>query len=78
MNRCSTLTTARAGKEDKLMKILKIFGKILAVLFGIAFAAFAATQAVYWLNLDNKVIFLLYKLLHKHYDKIDATRDRHF
>lgn len=68
--------TARAGKEDKLMKILKIFGKILAALFGLTFAVFAATQAVYWLNLDNKAIFVLYKLLHKHYDK--AEHDRKF
>ena len=69
------MTTARAGKEDA-MKILKIFGKIIAVVLGLAFAAFAATQAVYWLNLDNKVIFILYKLLHKHYDK--AEHDRRF
>ena len=41
-------------------------------------AAFAATQAVYWLNLDNKVIFLLYKLLHKRYDALDPKRDRRF
>ena len=71
------MTTARAGKEA-IMKIVKVFAKIIAALFGLAFAVFAATQAVYWLNLDNKVIFLLYKILHKHYDKADATRDRKF
>ena len=58
------------------MKALKIFVKIIAAVFGLAFTAFAATQAVYWLNLDNKAIFLLYKVLHKHYDK--AEHDRRF
>ena len=56
------------------MKILKIIGRILAVIFGLAFTVFAATQAIYWLNLDNKVIFLLYKLLHKHYDNTEHDR----
>ena len=55
------------------MKFLK---KMLAVIFGLAFIAFGATQAIYWLNLDNKAIFFLYKLLHKHYDTIE--RDRRF
>ena len=55
---------------------MKVIKKIAALLFGTAFAAFAATQAIYWLNLDNKAIFFLYKLLHRHYDTIE--RDRKF
>ncbi len=73
MNLSSILMTARAGKEDT-MKALK---KIFAVIFGLGFTAFAATQVIYWFNLDNKLMFfIIYPLLHKRYDKIE--RDRKF
>ena len=36
---------------------MKIFKKIIGGIFGIAFGAFAATQVIYWLNLDNKEQF---------------------
>ncbi|MCQ2462483.1 MAG: hypothetical protein MJ177_03645 [Clostridia bacterium] len=58
------------------MKVLKIIKKIIIGIFALAFGAFAATQAVYWLNLDNKAIFILHRVLNKHYDKV--PRDRHF
>ena len=56
------------------MKLLK---KILLWIIGIAFGAFAATQVVYWLNLDNKLFFfIVYPLLRKKTDSIE--RDRRF
>ena len=47
------------------MSILIILFKIIMVLIVIAVVAFAAIQAVYWLNLDNKIMFLLYKIFNK-------------
>ena len=64
--------TARAGKEDKM----KIFAKLIALIISLAVLVFGAVQAVYWLNVDNKFMFLLYRILKKHYDKI--PRDRRF
>ena len=55
---------------------MKIIGKLFALIIGIAVLAFGAVQAVYWLNLDNKFMFVLYKILEKHYDKV--PRDRRF
>lgn len=56
---------------------MKIIGKIIAWIIGIAFGAFAATQVVYWLNLDNKLFyFIVYPLLKKSWDKVE--RDRKF
>ena len=42
----------------------------------LAVVAFAAIQAVYWLNLDNKIMFILYKIFNKITDKV--PRDRRF
>lgn len=58
------------------MSILIILFKIIIVLVVIAVVAFAAIQAVYWLNLDNKIMFLLYKIFNKITDKV--PRDRRF
>lgn len=58
------------------MSILIILLKIVIVLVVIAVIAFAAIQAVYWLNLDNKIMFLLYKIFNKITDKV--PRDRKF
>ncbi len=55
--------------------IIMIF-KLIGILFGIAAFAFAAIQAVYWLNLDNKFMFLLHRVLNKITDKVQ--RDRRF
>lgn len=56
---------------------MKTFKKIIALIFGLAFSAFAATQVVYWLNLDNKLMFfIIYPFLHKKYD--NTERDRRF
>lgn len=58
------------------MSILIILFKIIIALVVIAVVAFAAIQAVYWLNLDNKIMFLLYKIFNKITDKV--PRDRRF
>lgn len=56
--------------------ILIVLLKIVIALVVIAVVAFAAIQAVYWLNLDNKIMFLLYKIFNKITDKV--PRDRRF
>ena len=53
-----------------------ILFKIIIVLVVVAVVAFAVIQAVYWLNLDNKIMFLLYKIFNKITDKV--PRDRRF
>ncbi len=58
------------------MSILIILFKIIIALVVLAVVAFAAIQAVYWLNLDNKIMFLLYKIFNKITDKV--PRDRRF
>jgi hypothetical protein len=58
------------------MSILIILFKIIIALVVVAVVAFAAIQAVYWLNLDNKIMFLLYKIFNKITDKV--PRDRRF
>lgn len=56
--------------------LLIVLLKIVIALIVIAVVAFAAIQAVYWLNLDNKIMFLLYKIFNKITDKV--PRDRRF
>ena len=56
--------------------LLIILFNIILSLVVIAVVAFAAIQAVYWLNLDNKIMFLLYKIFNKITDKV--PRDRRF
>jgi hypothetical protein len=56
--------------------ILLVLLKIVIALVVIAVVAFAAIQAVYWLNLDNKIMFLLYKIFNRITDKV--PRDRRF
>ena len=58
------------------MSILIILFKIVIALVVLAVVAFAVIQAVYWLNLDNKIMFLLYKIFNKITDKV--PRDRRF
>lgn len=56
--------------------LLIVLLKIVLALVVIAVVAFGAIQAVYWLNLDNKIMFLLYKIFNKITDKV--PRDRRF
>lgn len=58
------------------MSVLIIILKIVIALVVLAVVAFAAIQAVYWLNIDNKIMFLLYKIFNRITDKV--PRDRHF
>ena len=64
--------TARAGKEDNMKTVMKIFAAVISLVT----LVFGALMAVYWLNLDNKFMFVLYKILEKHYDNV--PRDRKF
>ena len=59
-----------------MASLLIILLKIVVALVVLAIVAFAAIQAVYWLNLDNKIMFLLYKIFNKITDKV--PRDRRF
>ena len=59
-----------------MSSLLIILLKIVVTLVVLAIVAFAAIQAVYWLNLDNKIMFLLYKIFNKITDKV--PRDRRF
>ena len=59
-----------------MKKVLILIGKLAGILLGIAALAFAAIQAVYWLNLDNKFMFLLHRILNKITNRV--PRDRRF
>lgn len=59
-----------------MKKAIILFGKIIGILLGVAALAFGAIQAVYWLNLDNKFMFLLHRILNKITDRV--PRDRRF
>ena len=59
-----------------MKKICMLFVKLIAVLLGTAAAVFGAVQAVYWLNLDNKFMFVLHRVLNKITDRV--PRDRKF
>ena len=56
--------------------VLKILKTLLWLVPTAAVALFGALQAVYWLNLDNKFMFLLHRILRKITDKV--PRDRRF
>lgn len=51
---------------------MEVFLIILAVIVGL----FLLTFAIYWFNLDMKLIRKVYDLLQKHYDKM--KRDKKF
>ena len=59
-----------------MKKVLVLIGRLAGILLGIAALAFAAIQAVYWLNLDNKFMFVLHRILNKVTDRV--PRDRRF
>lgn len=59
------------GANMKKMKLLKKVNRSLAIIF-------VSTFAIYWFNLDNKLLYyVVYPRLQKRYDKIDLTRDKH-
>ena len=49
--------------------VLVILLNIVIAIVILAVVAFAAIQAVYWLNLDNKIMFLLYNIFNRITDK---------
>ena len=55
------------------MSILIILLKIIMALIILALVVFAAVQAVYWLNLDNKIMFLLYKIFNRITERFPVT-----
>ncbi len=59
-----------------MKKSILIICNLAAALLGAAALAFAAVQAVYWLNLDNKFMFVLHRILNKVTDRV--PRDRQF
>ena len=50
--------------------------RLIGALLGVSGLAFAAVQAVYWLNLDNKFMFVLHRVLNRITDRV--PRDRRF
>ncbi len=59
-----------------MKKICKYIIKFIGVLLAAAVGVFGVVQAVYWLNIDNKIMFLLHRLLNKRTDRV--PRDRRF
>ena len=59
-----------------MKKLIGLLLKLIAVLLGVGPLAFAAVQAVYWLNLDNKLMFVLHRIFNMITDRV--PRDRRF
>ena len=59
-----------------MKKILNFIFKCIGILLAAAGTVFGVVQAVYWLNLDNKFMFLLHRVLSKITDRV--PRDRRF
>ncbi len=59
-----------------MKKAIVLICKIFGILLGAASVGFAAVQAVYWLNLDNKFMFVLHRVLNRITDRV--PRDRRF
>ena len=58
-----------------MKKICKYIIKFIGVLAA-AGTVFGVVQAVYWLNIDNKFMFLLHRVLNRITDRV--PRDRRF
>ena len=52
------------------MKFFKILGKLFAAFL----ALFGATFAIYWFNLDMKLIRKFYDAVQPHYDNLEKER----
>ena len=59
-----------------MKNLFQLLCKVIGVVIALALIAFAAVQTVYWLNLDNKFMFLLHRILNKITDRV--PRDRRF
>ncbi len=61
------LMTAKAGNKEKDMKVLL---KLLAALF----ALFLGIVAIYWFNLDTKLVKAIEPFMTKHYDNLERDK----
>ena len=59
-----------------MKKILLLLIKLLGVLLAAGTLVFGVLQAVYWLNLDNKLMFVLHRIFNKITGRV--PRDRRF
>lgn len=59
-----------------MKNLFQLLCKAIGAVIALAVIAFAAVQTVYWLNLDNKFMFLLHRILNKITDRV--LRDRRF
>ena len=59
-----------------MKKLFKLLLKAIGILIALAATVFAVVQAVYWLNLANKFMFVLHRILNKITDRV--PRDRRF
>ena len=59
-----------------MKKLFKLLLKAIGILIALAATVFAVVQAIYWLNLDNKFMFVLHRILNKITDRV--PRDRRF
>ncbi len=59
-----------------MKKILLFLIKLFDVLLAAGTLVFGVLQAVYWLNLDNKLMFVLHRIFNKITDRV--PRDRRF
>ncbi len=48
--------------------------KVLFIILGVIFALFVITFAIYWFNLDMKLVRKIYDSLQVHYDKIKKDK----
>ncbi len=51
-----------------------IAGIVVGSVAGAILLLFLVTFAIYWFNLDMKLMHWLYQKMKKHYDKIERTR----
>lgn len=47
---------------------------IILIILGVILALFLITFAIYWFNLDMKLVRVIYDCLQKHYDKMKRDK----
>ena len=47
---------------------------VLLIILAVLFALFVLTFAIYWFNLDMKLVRKVYDILQKHYDKMKRDK----
>ena len=48
--------------------------EVLFIILGVILALFLITFAIYWFNLDMKLVRVVYDWLQKHYDKMKRDK----